>query len=318
MTIHRTAWHVLFAALISERRPLGFDVQTEKILTLQPQKADLLIIRKQDAQIHHARVLRGLWPLLPEYTVAEFKSALHPPRQGCWIQLCGYGNLYWHENLKAVGSADNLSLVLLAPSKTPTVQKEAQRMGWTFEPLSEGYYRLGPSPHRVFFVDIQAVATRENDPLLHGFGSRTLSFGDKEAAAWLINHTMGKTDTKIQDLEGYDELIQMIVNHVPHDQLVSYLPVEKRLAGLKPEDRLIGLKPEEQLIGLKPEEQLIGLKPEDRVAGLKPEDRVAGLSSEEIVLTLSNDMLRRLSQGFIEALSPEVQAEIQRRLHSSR
>jgi hypothetical protein len=62
MGSERTAWHVLFAALIEERAPTDVEVTVEHVLTVEPQKADLLLIRPgKDRRDDAARVLRRLW-----------------------------------------------------------------------------------------------------------------------------------------------------------------------------------------------------------------------------------------------------------------
>jgi len=43
----RTMWHVLFADLLKEFAPPGFEVQTEVTLATEPQRADYVIIRRE-------------------------------------------------------------------------------------------------------------------------------------------------------------------------------------------------------------------------------------------------------------------------------
>jgi hypothetical protein len=59
---------------------------------------------------------------------------------------------------------------------------------------------------------------------------------------------------------------------------------------------------------------LAKLPPEQRLAGLGPEQRLAGLDRDHQVLALSVELLRALSEQYIASLSPEVQAEVRRRL----
>lgn len=82
----------------------------------------------------------------------------------------------------------------------------------------------------------------------------------------------------VQDMEGYEELIQ---------KFLEALPPEQRLAGLPPEQRL---------------------------AGLAPEQRLAGLDRDHEVLALSIPLLQALPDEYIRSLSPDVQAEVRRRL----
>jgi hypothetical protein len=82
----------------------------------------------------------------------------------------------------------------------------------------------------------------------------------------------------MQDMEGYDELMK------------------KLLATLSPEQRLAGLDPEQ------------------RLAGLDPEQRLAGLDRDHQALALPLEVLRLLPDEYLRSLSPEVHAEIRRRL----
>ncbi len=85
----------------------------------------------------------------------------------------------------------------------------------------------------------------------------------------------------MQDMEGYKELM---------DKMLDTLPAEQRLAGLSPEQRL---------------------------AGLSPEQRLAGLDRDHQALALPVEVLRLLPETYLRSLSPEVEAEIHRRLRQS-
>jgi hypothetical protein len=54
--------------------------------------------------------------------------------------------------------------------------------------------------------------------------------------------------------------------------------------------------------------------PERRVAGLTPQQRLAGLAPEQILLTLPDDILRGLSDAYLQTLSPETRAAIRARI----
>jgi hypothetical protein len=63
-----------------------------------------------------------------------------------------------------------------------------------------------------------------------------------------------------------------------------------------------------------PEQRVAGLAPEQRVAGLAPEQRVAGLAPEQVLLTMPDDLLRALSDGYLETLSEPTRAAIRARI----
>ena len=71
-----TVWHPPFYDLMTDGAPPTTEVRTEVVLSQQPRRADLLLLRRKDMppRDHEARVLRGLWPLLGPVTLAEFKA----------------------------------------------------------------------------------------------------------------------------------------------------------------------------------------------------------------------------------------------------
>jgi hypothetical protein len=82
----------------------------------------------------------------------------------------------------------------------------------------------------------------------------------------------------MQDMEGYKELM---------DKMLEALPTEQRLAGLSPE-------------------QVLSL--------YTPEQRLAGLDRDQQALALPVEVLRLLPEEYLRSLSAEVEAEIRRRL----
>jgi hypothetical protein len=83
---------------------------------------------------------------------------------------------------------------------------------------------------------------------------------------------------EIHDLEGYDEIIQKIVT------------------------------------GLPPEKVLSAFKPEQRLAGLPPEQRLAGLPPNQAVLALPDELLRALSDEYLESLPADIRAVVRDRI----
>jgi hypothetical protein len=64
-----------------------------------------------------------------------------------------------------------------------------------------------------------------------------------------------------------------------------------------------------------PAEQVLShYAPEQRLAGLDPEQRLAGLDRDHQALALPVEVLRLLPEAYLRSLSPQVEAEIRRRL----
>lgn len=68
------------------------------------------------------------------------------------------------------------------------------------------------------------------------------------------------------------------------------------------------------LATLPPERVLSAYTPEQRMAGLSPEQRLAGLSLEQVLLALPDDVLRALSDVYLDTLSAETRAAIRARI----
>ena len=66
-------WHLAFVTLIQRRAPPNFEVQSEVRLSIAPQLADMLILRRLgvEPQDDQALVLRKLWPRLGLVTILE-------------------------------------------------------------------------------------------------------------------------------------------------------------------------------------------------------------------------------------------------------
>jgi hypothetical protein len=290
-------WHLAFVNLIQRRAPPNFEVQSEVRLTIEPQRADILLLRRLGAerQDHKARVLRMLWPRLRLVTVLEFKSPVDSAfRPGDLLRLVGYGVLYHTAHLHELPEREDLTLVLVVASVTPTLLQEIKRMGGTLTFLGGGYARIDGLMYTTYVVLTDEVTEAERDEYLLLFSHRPASPG--EATRWL-RQWMKETKMKqpdIEELPGFEELFAKSIA-----KSIEKMPIEERLAGLAPE----------QVLGV--------FAPEQRVAGLAPEQRLAGLSPEQVVLALPIEMLRALPEEYLRSLPFEIQEQVRRRLEGA-
>jgi hypothetical protein len=257
----RTVWHFAFVQLVNERAPAGIEVRGEVLLTTEPQRADLLLLRRIDAPARavQAHVLRGLWPLLGEDTLAEFKSISRPFRRGDLVRLLGYGSQYHVTQIERL-QRRQLTLALFVPNLTPTLRTELDGMGFTLNELGGGYARMeGPVPYPMVLVRLDEVADVEHDDLLRSFGNRRIM--TTESAWWWQRHT-NKANNMIEDMEGYEDVAR---------EIAASLSPEVRVAGLTPAQRMAGLSPEEILLELP--DELLRSQPEDVLRTLSPEGR---------------------------------------------
>jgi hypothetical protein len=277
-----TVWLRPFHDLLTERAPPSTEVRTEIILT-QAHRADLLLLRRKDVppRDHEARVLRGLWPLLGPVTLAELKGPSSSFQPGDLLRLVRYGLQYHELDVQALPSPSALTLALFMPAPTPSLYAAIDHMeSWRLEPLDSGYARIVGACYTILIAFIDEVCEAERDDYLRLF-SRHRQQG-REAMRWLNKHFLRMTSMdNVHDLEGYDELVERLLEVLPPEDVLRHYKPEERLAGLKPEERLAGLKPEERLAGLKPEEYIhhfATMTPEEQgevVRAMSPEERAA-------------------------------------------
>ena len=255
-------WHLAFVNLIQHRAPPNFEVQSEVRLTIEPQRADMLLLRRLgvERQDDQALILRSLWPRLGRVTVLEYKSPVDSAfRPGDLLRLLGYGVLYETAHLDEVPGREDLTLVLVVASITPTLRKEIERKGWTLTLLGGGYGRIDGVMYTAYLVITDEVTEAERDEYLRLFSHRQAEQG--EATRWL-RQWMKETKMKqpeIEELPGFEELFQKSIEKVRKAQLAELTPSE-RLEGLAPE-QLIPVLPMEVLRVL-PEDYLRSLPAE--------------------------------------------------------
>jgi hypothetical protein len=306
MGARRFVWHVGFERNARRRGSRAFEIRSEVPLSSEPPRLDYLFFRKVAELVDDApETLRGLWPLLPRVSVVEYKSPGRGFRAGDLDRLWSYVHTYWADQRgmprsradgtqlapRMEGAPDvweraELCAVLVVPARTPSLDDDAKELGLTWVDLGSGYWEANGGKFALYVVEIEVVGRAEGDDLLYFLSTGQF---DTPAARSFVAELLGSKEAgmSMQDLEGYDELMQ------------------KLLAGLSPEQRLAGLGPEQRLAGLGPEQ---------RLAGLAPEQRLAGLDHDHQALALPLDVLRGLTDEYIRSLSPEVQAEIRRRL----
>lgn len=227
----RNRWHLAFAHLIEQRAPPGFLVRREVPLADEPQRADLILIRRQDQPPSdgEAQVLRGLWPHLRKDTVLEFKSPRSDFRRTDLMRVLSYGAQYHileHEHLP---TPDDLTLVLVVPAMSSALHDEIARIGLRLTWIGGGYGRIDGALYTLFLALTDDVSHEERDEFLRIFSHHKRQ--SASALAWWRQwRAEGGTKEDIETMEGDEEIIQ---------QFVDSLTPEQRLAGLTPAQRLL-------------------------------------------------------------------------------
>jgi hypothetical protein len=283
----RTAWHFFFCILLRRYGPSIFEIRDEVPLSEEPPRMDYLLLRRAEEGLaaSAAQTLLALWALLPKVTIAELKSVGRLYDKGELDRLWSYTHSYYAAEHASLPERRDLAALLLVPGRTPTLDADVEAMGLGWVDLGAGYFRLTGGLFTLYVVEIDRVADQPDEDLLALYSHHEVRT-PRSTRFWSeLMGAQAKTDPRV--LEGYHEEIQKIL---------SAMPLAERLAGLAPEERLAGLAPEE------------------RLAGLAPEERLADLDRDHQALALPLELLRLLPDDYLRSLSPEVQAELRRRL----
>ncbi len=277
MGLARTPWHVLLAALLNQRGSRRYDVQSELPLSAEPLRVDYVFRRRDSGDDESATTLKNLWKLLTKEALVEFKSIGRPYRSTNLDRFVAYLHVYYADYVAQLEERTNLSGVLLVTSRSKSLNADATALGLSWHDLGGGYWKLLGGPFALFAVELDVVAVVEDDDVLRWFvrkQPRTL-----EGRQWLGTQ-LGAKEIAMQmnELEGYDEIIQ---------QLLETLAPEQRLAGLAPERVL---------------------------AMYAPEQRLAGLAPDQVPLTFPDDVLRALSDDYLDKLPEATRAAIRKRI----
>ncbi|AUX42874.1 uncharacterized protein SOCE26_043110 [Sorangium cellulosum] len=292
----RTAWHILFAALLVQRGSRRFEVRREVPLSTEPLRVDYLLLRREtEGPTEPVGTLRKLWDLLPMDAIVELKSIGRPYRRRNLDRLFSYLHLYYAEEAERIAQRGDLCGVLLVPSRTRSLDADMADLGLAWDDLGDGYWQLRGGAFALVVAEVDAVAEAEDDDLLRLFGhSEALTLA---ARRWLSQQIGAKeVAMEIQDLEGFDEVLRKLLASLPPEQVLSAYAPEQRLAGLPPEQRVAGLPPEQVL------------------SAYAPEQRVAGLPPEQVLLALPDEVLHALSDAYLDTLSKETREAIRARI----
>ena len=189
-------WSLGFLRLLRERAPSGISLELDAGLTVDPPRADTLLLRRDDAHLRAGeaggRVLRRLWPLLGATALVQYhRPSAAAYRWGDLIRLWRQGIRY--QAMHDLTERAALSLVLVVASAPAALRDEILRMSWKLVPLGDGYTRIDNAVYPTYLVETDQVADAEQDDLLRIFSHHPLS--TPEACRWLIGWLSSRPST---------------------------------------------------------------------------------------------------------------------------
>jgi len=293
----RTAWHFLFSILLRERGPSWIEVRPEVPLGKEPPRVDFLMLRRTAAPTGDpGQTLRGLWPRLPLVSIVELKTVGRPYRSGDLDRLWSYLHTFFAdaEEGERPANRNDLAGVLIVPKRTPSLNTDLDAMGLVVRDLGYGYAAVEGGLFGLLVAEVDVVAEGENDDLLRLFG-HTVERTREARRFWARFVGSREADMAVREMEGFDEVMQ---------KLLDVLTPQERVAGLAPQERVAGLAPQERVAGLRLDEVLSAFKPED----------VRAANPEHLLLALPDELLRGLSDEYVKSLPEHLQKAIRDRL----
>lgn len=299
MELKTDLWHLAFAYLMTQKAPPNFEVLSEFRLTIEPQRADMILLRRKDVvrQDEQAGVFRRLWAWLGNVTVLEYKSPVNYAfKPGDLLRLWVYGGLYELSHWDELPDRRELTLVLVVASITPTLRAELVRLNATLVLLEGGYARIDGLGYTCLVAIIDEVCESERDEYLHVFSHQQKLTTNTAMwmRQWLREAKM--KGTNVEEMQDADVWFQGIIEK---------MPIKNRLSGLRSDEVMREYPPEERLAGLETDEVM---------SHYSPEQRLAGLDAEQLAVNLPIDLLRALGDDYINTLPPDVQQKIRQRL----
>ena len=261
----KTFWHYPYASLMKERKPPGWEVKVEQVLSLAPRSADQLLLYRDSTERrdHEAKVMRGLWPLLTDVAILEFKGPTRGLRKRDLAKLISYGGEYLSQDDCAVEKPSELSLVLVVPKETPTLRREYERCEVEPEPLDGGYVRLAGWRYTLVVAFLDKVADADRDDFLRLFTDDRGKVKDPKAIQWIQAWIRkARTMEELKHSEEFEDIVKGLIESVGVEELLNLMDPEQRLAGLDPDEVLRHYDPDQVLGHYNLEQRLAGLDPE--------------------------------------------------------
>jgi hypothetical protein len=272
MGAKRIIWHVGFGWHLRRHGPRAVEVREEVLLSEEALRLDFLLLRKLPGEsVDDARTLRKLWPLLPMFTIVEYKSPGRPLRKGDLDKLWAYVHLFVSDPKNEVVRRDDICAVLAVPHRTPTLNDAVRDAKLRWENLGDGYFRVHGGQFVLYVVELDVAGRAEHDDLVYALGSGKITTVESQR---FFAELIGSKEARmaIENMEGMTDVQHELL------EIVMMLPKEMVFSKFQPEQRLAGLAPEQRLTDLDRDHQALALPLE--VLKLLPEEYFASLSKE--------------------------------------
>lgn len=300
----RTAWHPMLVVAIEDTLdPKAWQVFAEFLLGKEPQRADVMVVRRQPGAPAPAPPprLRTVLDELLDHNLVHFKGPTDALDRDDAVQVLSYASQYMLVT-RAYDPA-SVGVRVVAPSLTAPFREQVRALGGTLAPSPrEGVHEGALGPFRLRVVETSVACKGRHERVLYAFSPGILS--DPSGARDVDD---AERRLYLRLYRCIEQLFRSPGAAMTRDARLAYQSFEKVAAEVLPH------LPPKLLRKLTPEQIAQGLTPE-QLAALTPEQRLAGLSEAEQVLALPDAALRALSKDYVATLPSAVRKKIRQRI----
>jgi hypothetical protein len=250
----RTQWHPMLVALLERYLPKGFKLYPEYSLSRLPQRADIVVVRREGSEAARAEKIHSILDHLRAHTLIEHKGPTDDLAGEDCLILLGYG--YQYMRIAKITDPSEVCLMVVADRIPASFLAQLQLCGGELIEQEHGLWRGRAG--RFVLHGVETSKAAEVDRLLFSFSRGFLAHPDavrrldrEELRVYIglcrqveqFRRARGTMATK--DNEEFQK-----AQHEALKSLMSMLTAEERIEGL-PADQLLAALTPEQLEELK-------------------------------------------------------------------
>ena len=317
----RRPWHPWLADIIKKTAPRGFSVTSEYELNTEPQRIDILVVRRQGKVESRGDVLDILYRYFSTHNIIEFKSPADDVEGKDIDIVLAYTHTY--ASIENLVTFDDVRVFILCEELKKSFMRRLQKRGVELDLIEPGIWR---GTHGCLIIMIYELGVVGGHEIILGLFSRS-SFSQAgrkiftdpnrvELGAYILRRIEGRLgDPDLTPREknimawNYQEYLDELIRKnvgllsieerlegVPTDELLRHVPTDELLRHVPAEERLSGIPADELLRHVPADELLHNVPANERVRGLSPLERLQGLEPAELE-ELQRHLVATLKEG---------------------
>jgi len=269
----QTAWHPLFAELLSFHLPEGYRLLSEYQLTREPQRVDV-VVWEAESEGGPYEGIPVVMKHLSARNLFEFKSPTDRLERIDLSMLTGYGMQYYA--LEGGFALSELTLFLVAPRVTGSFRQGLDDWDVDLEEVEPGLHRCDAFPWQLWVIESDVAWKTEGNQTL-GFFTHTFLKDPTQLAQsrafpdwmypWLAQQMAEYRErSREMPLAKREEFEQRMRDFMK--QHLASMPLEERLEGISATEILKAV-PAEEILKAVPAEEILKAVPAEQRKALK-------------------------------------------------